>query len=197
MQNRTAMLLTFIHHANLGEIEMANLAKQNSSSAQVKDFADQIIKDHKSAEQKVMAFADSHNIDLATFSQQLRAAREKEEERAAQSAADEREARAVGSAAGEWAWMSEPGTGGSGPSDVIAKQQSERENLKSLKGPEFDREFAKAMVNDHQAIIGRLTTARGRVSDANAVAQLDQALATAKQHLTMAQKLQDTVSKSS
>ena len=170
---------------------MANLAKQNSSSAQVKDFADQIIKDCRNTEEKVATFASSHNIDLATVAQQLRAMRQ----RAKDSAMDEREARGVGSGSGEYAWMAEPSK--SGVMELLANHESEMEKLVNLKGAAFDREFAKAMVNDHQAVIDRLTTARTRVNDPEAVALVDKLLPTAKQHLTMAQKLQETVSKSS
>jgi putative membrane protein len=191
--NRTTMLLMFIHQANLDELEVANLAKQNSSSAEVKDFAAQIIKDHQSAEEKMAAFASSHNIDLAAVSKQMRAMRDQ----AAQRAAEERESRGVGSGTGEWSWMADQDTAGSDPLKVIANHNSEMDKLGTLKGAAFDREFAKTMVNDHQAIIGRLTTARTRVNDPDAVALVDKALPMAKQHLTMAQKLQTTVSKPS
>jgi putative membrane protein len=168
---------------------MASLAKQNSSSPQVKSFADQIIKDHKAEEDKVMRFADNHNIDMAAVSQQLRAMRGQ----VAQRTLDDREARSVGSATGEWAFMGEPG--GSGPMDHIAKQESEVQKLSTLKGPAFDREFTKAMVSDHQAIIKRLTNARTQVNDPDAVALVDKLLPTAKRHLSMAQNLQATIAK--
>ena len=195
--SRTATLLGLIYRVNLGEIEMANLAKQNSNSAPVKDFADQIIKDSKSTEEKVAAFASSHNIDLATVAQQMRAMRDQAAKRAKETAMDEREAREVGSATGEYAWMSEPDKSSSGVMQLLANHESEMQKLGTLKGAAFDREFAKAMVSDHQAVIDRLTTARTRVNDPEAVALVDKLLPMAKQHLTMAQKLQETVAKSS
>jgi predicted outer membrane protein len=187
---RTAMLLSFIHKTNSAEIEMANLAKQNSNSPQVKNFADQIIKDHKAEEEKILKFADSHNIDLVAAGKQLRTAIDK--------AADDSVSRGVGSEPGEWAWWTEPGTGtgGSGLMKTMANHEQEMDKLSTLKGAEFDREFAKAMVNDHQAIINHLTFARTKVSDPDAVALVDKALPTAKRHLTTAQKLQAAVSKS-
>ena len=191
-QNRTAMLLSFIHKTNSAEIEMANLAKQNSSSPQVKNFADQIIKDHKAEEDKILRFADSHNIDLVAAGKQLRAAVDDAKQRAM----DKREVKAVGGGSGEWAWMAEPGTGGSGLMKAMANHEQEMDKLNTLKGAEFDREFAKAMVNDHQAIINRLTNARTKVNDPEAAALVDKAIPTAKQHLTLAQKLQAAVSKS-
>jgi len=78
----------------------------------------------------------------------------------------------------------------------MANHEQEMDKLSTLKGAEFDREFAKAMVNDHQAIINHLTFARTKVSDPDAVALVDKALPTAKRHLTTAQKLQAAVSKS-
>ena len=189
--SRTAILLTFIHHANNGELEMASLEKQNGSSPQVKDFADQIIKDHKADEDKMMRYADSHNIDMAAVSKQLSAMREQ----AAQRAMDDRDAKSVGGSTGEWAaFMSaEPGAGG--PNDHIKKQEAEVQKLSTLKGPELDREFIKAMVSDHQAIIKRLTHARTRVNEPDAVALIDKTLPTANKHLSTAKSLQDTLAR--
>lgn len=192
-ENREAMLLGFIHHTNQGEIEIANLAKENSSSSQVKDFADRIIKDHKSADDQVMAFAKSHNIDLTAARDRMHAMRDE----TAGHLRDDREARAVGSATGEYTRMAEPpGTGGAGHMQAMAEHKAAIEKLRTLKGPDFDREFAKVMVKDHQLAIDRLTTARSRTTDPELSALVDKLLPTLKQHLTTAQKLQDSLAKS-
>jgi predicted outer membrane protein len=193
--NRTATLVYLIYHANEGEIEMANLAKQNGTSAQVKNYADQVIKDHKAEETQVMAFADSHNIDLAAVRHQMQVMRDQKKEQTKRQTLDDNEARGVGSATGEW--MAEPGTGAGGPQQAWADHNASMEKLSTLKGAEFDREFAKAMVKDHKATIDWLTTARTRVNDPEAVALVDKLLPMSKQHLTMAQKLQETLSKPS
>ncbi len=191
-ENREAMLLGFIHHADQGEIELANLAKENSSSSQVKNFADRIIKDHKSADDQVLAFANSHNIDLNAVHSQMSAMKE------ARSSGSQ--SPAVGGAADDHARTAEggmkAGMGHEGMAEHKAEHQATLEKLRTLKGAEFDREFVRVMVKDHQMVIDRLTTARSRISDAELTSLVDKLLPTLKQHLSMAQKLQDSLSKS-
>jgi hypothetical protein len=52
------------------------------------------------------------------------------------------------------------------------------------------------MVQDHQKVIDKLTTARSRISDPELAGLVDKLLPTYKQHLSMAQKLQENLSKS-
>ncbi len=129
--SREALLLGKIHHDNQAEIELANLAKQNSSSDAVKKFADRIVADHSKADEQVVALAQSKNIDI--------------------------------------------------------------DKLRNLKGAEFDREFARAMVNGHQKAIDELTRARSQINDTEMVSLIDKLLPKFKQHLSMAQKLQDNL----
>src|SRR5229473_4084009 len=74
--SREAMLLGFIHQANQNEVALAKLAQQNSSSTQVKDFANRMITDHTQADDQVIAFANSKNVDLPSLTQ-MTAARAK------------------------------------------------------------------------------------------------------------------------
>jgi putative membrane protein len=67
--------------------------------------------------------------------------------------------------------------------------------LRKLKGPDFDREFARAMVNDHQTMIDQLTDARARTTDSDLKSLIEKLLPTLQQHLSMAQKLQLVLSK--
>jgi putative membrane protein len=69
------------------------------------------------------------------------------------------------------------------------------DNLRKLKGAEFDREFTRAMVEDHQMAIDRLSSARSTTGDPELRNLIDKLLPTFKQHLGMAQKLRDLVSK--
>src|SRR5260370_36407243 len=91
------MILLFVHQADQNEIEMAKLAKDNSSSQKVKSFADQIIKDHKSADDQIQKYAKNHKIDLDALHRRL-------SEKSQDQLELERRARAIGSATGEWAW---------------------------------------------------------------------------------------------
>src|SRR5205807_2115081 len=98
---------------------------------------------------QVQTYAKAHKIDLADLGRRL-ADMSQEQIRL------DRRARAVGSATGEWAWTWEHAI----RSDTA--DQTEIGKLRKLKGPDFDREFARAMVDDHQMMVDRLTDARTR-----------------------------------
>lgn len=183
--SREALLLGRIHHDNQSEIELATLAKQNSSSEAVKKFADRIIADHSKADEQVVALAKSKNIDLPSGAQMARLHQMRQ---------DERQARAVGSPTGEYAHTT-AGVGGAGSEHVgeMAEHHATVDKLRNLKGAEFDREFARAMVNDHQKTIYELTRVRSQINDAEIVSLIDKLLPNFKQHLSMAQKLQDNL----
>jgi len=186
-ENREAMLLGFIHHANQQEIELGNLANQNASSSQVKEFADKTIKDHKSADDQVLAFANSHKIDLTAMHDQMKAAK----------APSGSPSGVGGGSPDDQARAAEQGMkSGAGHEQAMAAHKAEVDKLRTLKGPEFDREYTRLMVQDHQKVIDKLTTARSRISDPELTGLVDKLLPTYKQHLAMAQKLQDTLSKS-
>jgi putative membrane protein len=78
----------------------------------------------------------------------------------------------------------------------MADHQATLEKLRTLKGADFDREFVRAMVKDHQMVIERVTHARSRINDPELTGLVDKLLPTLKQHLSMAQKLQGSLSKS-
>jgi putative membrane protein len=183
--SREALLLGKIHHDNQGEIEMANLAKQNSSSDAVKKYADRIIADHSKADEQVVALAKSKNIDLPSGAQMARLHQMRQ---------DERQSRAAGSPTGEYAHTTS-GIGGAGSEHVgeMADHQATVNKLRSLKGPEFDREFARAMVSGHRKAIDELTRARSQINDPEMVSLIDKLLPKFKEHLSMAQKLQDNL----
>jgi len=137
-ENGEAMLLGFIHHANQGEIEIANLAKENSSSSQVKNLADRVIKDHKSADDQVRAFANSHNIDLTAVHSQMSAMKEARPSGS--------KSPAVGGSAEDHARSAEGGMkAGMGHDGMhgMAEHKATLEKLRTLKSAEFDREFAR------------------------------------------------------
>jgi putative membrane protein len=181
--DRDPMILLHIHQGDQDEIAMARLAKTNSSSQEVKNFAHQIIKDHKSADARVQAYAKDHKLDLEAIHRRLVETRADRLEL-------ERSARTIGSATGEWAWTWE---------NTLRSNKSKHEaaldNLRKLNGAEFDREFTRAMVEDHQAAIDQLLSARSDASDSEVRNLIDELLPTFRQHLSMAQKLSDAVSK--
>jgi len=163
------------------------LAKQNASSSQVKDFAEKTINDHKSADDQVLAFANSHKIDLAAMQNQMKATK----------APSGSPSGVGGGSPSDQARAAEQGMkAGAGHEQAMAAHKAEVDKLGTLKGPEFDREYTRLMVQGHQKVIDKLTTARSRISDPELTGLVDKLLPTYKQHLAMAQKLQDNLSKS-
>ncbi len=59
-----AATLSEMHHVNQGEIQMAELAKKNAQSKDVKKFAARMIKDHTSLDKQGSDFAKKHNITV-------------------------------------------------------------------------------------------------------------------------------------
>jgi predicted outer membrane protein len=191
---REAMLLGFIHQANQNEISLSKLALQNSSSTQVKDFANRMITDHTQADDQVVAFANSHNIDLPSL-EKMTAARAQHQADRTELANRDKE---IGSETGEYAFY-DVGTGGSGFGFGF---QATMDKLRGLKGPDFDREFASTMVKDHQIVADRLNraligsahvyTTHG-IKDQDEVKLINQVLSVVNQHLSMAKQLQDSL----
>jgi len=192
-------VLGFLHHVNKTEIEMAKLAKDNASSDQVKKFADTLIKDHQNADDQVVAFAKTHNVDLdGMHAEAPGAGAQRATPGATGTQMDENNSRAVGSATGEYARTAMGGSGTAGDSHAQAKAEHRAtlEKLRGLKGAEFDKEFVRVMIKDHQMAVDRLTSARTQVTDPEYVSLIDKMLPTMKQHVTLAQKLQDNLAKS-
>jgi putative membrane protein len=184
---RGAMLLSFIHHANQHEIEMARIAKEKSHSPQVKAFADRLIADHQAADDRVVTFAKGRGVDLEAVRAQARAT--------AEAIQQERQTRAVGSASGEWAFTAEPGMDREAAQMAMAEYASSLDKLRTLSpGASFSREFVQAVIKDHQMVIARATHARSRITDPEVGGLVDSVLPMFKQHLTMAQNLQDRLS---
>ncbi len=106
----------------------------------------------------------------------------------------ERRSRTVGSATGEYAFMAEPGHS----REATQKQSDYRaklNKLRNLKGPEFDREYARAMTKEEQYDLDRVTAARSHISDPAIIVLVDQVVPSMSDDLNRAQKLQGNVSK--
>jgi len=58
-------ILTEIHQVNALEMEAAKLAQTKARTEEVKDYAEALLEDHQKADQKVIEFAQEHEITLA------------------------------------------------------------------------------------------------------------------------------------
>jgi putative membrane protein len=63
-KNTSAAILEQIHQANLKEIAVGKLAEEKASSDEVRAYADQLVKDHTSADQMVVATAQKKGARL-------------------------------------------------------------------------------------------------------------------------------------
>jgi putative membrane protein len=61
----TAEVLGKLHHSNVREIRMGEMAREHGKSKDVKDFGNTLVKDHTAADTKVSKLAKEENIDLA------------------------------------------------------------------------------------------------------------------------------------
>jgi len=186
-RGRTGFVLGFVHQANLDEIEMANLAKDRSNNDAIKSFADQTIRDHRNVDADVDAFARAHNIDLKQATDQFT----KSAQRLSQIKEDMLLSREVQSPIGEYARPF--GSEGLGSPNL---HQEEMNGLQKLKGPDFDRQFLRDVVSDHERVIRRLKTIRSRSSDNQDLARfIDKVLPLFEQHESTAQRLEGSIAR--
>jgi putative membrane protein len=184
---RGPVLLAFIHHANQREIELAKLAKERSDSPQVKALADRLMTDHQAADDRILAFAKGRGLDLEAVRAEVRSKAEELQH--------ERQVRAVGSATGEWIFAAEPVVDQEAVRLAMAQYSSSLEDMRTLTGAALARAFVQAVIKDHQMVIDRVTHARSGITDPEVANLVDSLLPSWKQHVTMAQSLEDRLSK--
>ncbi|MFP2906137.1 DUF4142 domain-containing protein [Pyxidicoccus sp. 3LFB2] len=56
--------LDTLHHANQMEVQLGQLAQQKGVSKGVKDYGARLVKDHQAADQKLMTYAQTKNLQL-------------------------------------------------------------------------------------------------------------------------------------
>lgn len=57
-------VLIELHHANQKEIQMGQQAKEKGESAEVRNYGETLIRDHRDADQKVEKLAEKMNVEL-------------------------------------------------------------------------------------------------------------------------------------
>jgi len=185
---RTAMVLSFLHQANLREIDMAGMVKARSDSSQaVTSFADRLISDHKRMDQQILDFANRRGMTLDAAAEQTK--------REVERTWEDRRVKGVGSATGEWAFTAEPNIDPDIAHLAMTKFKASLEKLRTLNGSAFDREFVRTVLDDHQMVIDRVTNARKRITDPEVSALVDKLLPVYRDHMTMAQRMQERIAK--
>jgi putative membrane protein len=76
------------------------------------------------------------------------------------------------------------------PDDLTDEQVATFKKLSQLSGPDFDREYVQAMVEDHQKDVNEFQREEGRVQDPELKGFVSRTLPILQHHLQMAQDLQ-------
>jgi predicted outer membrane protein len=63
-KSSSAVILAQIHQADLKEIAIGKIADEKASTSEVRDYADQLVKDHTTVDQTVVATARTMNVHL-------------------------------------------------------------------------------------------------------------------------------------
>jgi predicted outer membrane protein len=184
---RTAMVLSFLHQANLRELDMASAVKTRSDSQAVTSFADRLIADHKAMDKQILDFADRRGINMDAAAEQTR--------RDVEAAWEDRRVKGVGSATGEWAFTAEPNIDPDIAHLAMTRFKTSLDKLHNLTGSALAREFVQAVTTDHQLVLDRVASARKRIKDPEVAALIDKLLPAYREHLTTAQRLQDRLAK--
>ncbi len=138
--SKDANFIKKVADANMTEIKLANLAKDNGQKQEVKDFADRMIKDHTNAGDQLKPIAQKLNVDI--------------------------------------------------PDTVSAEHQQTIDKLSKLKGDEFDKAYASAMVKDHKKVVSMFEKNKDQLQDKDLKEFDEQTLPTLKEHLELAKKLE-------
>jgi putative membrane protein len=137
---------TFVREAqsgNLLEVRLGNVAGQKASNPAVKQFAQQMVKDHTTMGQQWAALAAKSGFPIAPR--------------------------------------------------LDPTQEQSVSQLSTLSGPDFDRAYMSAMVQDHQNDIAKFQSQGPAAKSADVQRLASNSLATMQQHLTMAQQVAQQV----
>lgn len=133
--------------SGMAEVALGNLGQQKAQNEKVKEFADQMVKDHSAVNDELKSIASGKNVTL--------------------------------------------------PTAVSAKQKATYDKLNGLSGADFDREFMKVMVKDHEAAVKLFDKQSKTDADADAKAFAAKHLPTLQGHLQTAQSLSGEVKQNS
>ena len=156
LQGDNALVMK-VHKINQMEIQLGQLAQRNSSTAKVKSYGQQLVRDHQAADQKITTLARSLGVTFPPEGM-----------------------KADTSAQGQHGQMQ-------GHDAMQEHQQVQR--LSTLRGTQFDAEFANFMAQGHDKAIKMLEQAQSTVQNADLRAFITSTLPTLRTHLQVAQSL--------
>jgi putative membrane protein len=159
------------------ELKMGKLGVQKAQNAQVKQFAQTLIDDHTKANTELKQLAASKGCTLPESQDSISSTSSGTSTSTTESA-DRSQVREKAD--------SDRGEG--------HKEHAAMKKLQSLSGTEFDREFVKMAVNDHQKDIKEFEKASKNADDTELKSFAAKTLPTLRQHLQQAKSLQSQVS---
>lgn len=166
----------FIREAAIGskmEIKMGKLGTEKAQNAQVKQFAQRLIDDHTKAGTELKQLASSKGITLP----------QDDTASSSSSSSDRTQVREKPDASAD---HSEHG-----------QHQAQMKKLEQLSGAEFDREFVKMAVADHQKDVKEFEKQAQKSSDAEIKAFAQKTAPILREHLQQAKSLESQVGASS
>jgi predicted outer membrane protein len=128
--------------SSLAEVALSNAALQRAQSAEVRQFAQQMVTDHTAVNQELTQLVSTKGVTIPTA-----------------------------------------------PTD---KQQRSLDKLNGRSGADFDREYMKTMVSDHEKAVKLFQRESERGTDAEAKAFAAKTLPSLQSHLTMARTMYET-----
>jgi putative membrane protein len=172
-------LVTKIHKINLMEIKAGQLAQRNSSTAKVKSYGQQLVRDHQAADQKITTMARSLGV---TFPREgMDSAGKYNQGRMDRDTAYGQSRDTTQGAYGQHGQMQ--------GQDQDGQEHAQLQRLSTLQGTQFDAEFANFMAQGHDKAIKMLEQAQSTVQNAQLRTFITSTLPTLRTHLQVAQSL--------
>ncbi|MBL8887274.1 MAG: DUF4142 domain-containing protein [Phycisphaerales bacterium] len=167
-------ILSLLHFKNQNEIELGHLAATNGSSAAVKDFGNMLVREHTSADARVMTVASQTGTALMSDAETQNMIR------------------------AENAAMAKDRMGKDHMSNDLNREKMADDSqvmknpvdeLRGLSGADFDKAFAQKMVKGHEKLASAIEKAKPQVRNEQTRQLLSELLPTIRMHERMARQL--------
>lgn len=202
----------FIQKAHKGgqrEVQMGKLGVEKASNPAIKSYAQQLMDDHKKANEKLMSLAQRKNVTLSSDSgawgkdagahhsqsgqsgSTTVAGAQRSGSSATQSTGNAQTQQSTGSQRSTQGADAQPshGAAGSAGSSVGSHGDAGFNSLKDKSGSEFDREYVRMAIAHHEKDIEEFEKQAKSGSDADVKAFANETLPTLRAHLRLAQSL--------
>jgi putative membrane protein len=166
MNNADQRFVSEAAQAGMAEVAHGQLAVQRASNQEVKSFAQRMIDDHSQANQELMQLATSKGISLPSDK--------------AQSSSMKTEQSGSQSTSGQMTTEQ---------AQLKGKHREAMNKLAKLSGAEFDREYMRHQVKDHDKAIALFEGQANRGGDADLKAFAAKTLPKLREHQQMAQSI--------